>query len=882
MKAGLEVHQQLATGKLFCDCPSELSETVAGSFARRLRSASGENRAVDPAAAFQAARGLLYRYEIAESSCLVEMDEEPPHPLNPAALEVALTLALLLEARPVDEISVMRKIVVDGSNTAGFQRTALVAVDGHLELHGKRYSIASICLEEDAARKVRESDGEVTYRLDRLGIPLIEIATGPEIEGGGEAREVAEEIGALLRATRQTRRGIGTIREDVNVSAEGGRRIEIKGVQELRKIQEYVDREVGRQKALLGVRDELVRRGVAAQSGEVVDVTPVLAAISSGPLSSATRKGGPILALRLPGFAGLLRASAGSDERLGRELADHARTFGLRGLLHSDELPAYGVEASHVERLRSDLGLGPNDAFVLVTDRDRSRAEGALARVAARTRAALEGIPGETRDPLPDGRTRYSRPLPGRERMYPETDIPPIPITAEHLARLAARLPERPTALRERLSRETGLANEVVLQLVAGGRTDLFEELVRGGPAGARRSPVDPGRSGGSARRGGTRTGIPARCPGRTPSGGGDGKFRKGGDTGGAPRAREGGPDRGDRGRPRRTLRVLVRRTRGTHRASRGAERSPRPEPRRGSVLPTDGRRDARGPRPSGRSRGRRCAPTCDRPTPSRPRGVVSGGVPVATPGRSRAASLPLRRFRVVVTDVDGTLTGADRRLVPRAMSAVRWLESHGIPVVLATGNVLPIALGLHRSLGLSGPIVAENGGLLYRTVDGQERIERLADRRVALEAYRALLAAGLPVRRLFTDRWRETEVGLEPTVPLARIRRVLALRGIPVQPIATGFAIHLMERGAGKLPALRRALRPMGLRVTDCVVLGDGDNDVGMLRASGFGVSFASGSPRARRAARYVARSSFADGFVEGLKASGIMHRRRSSPGGN
>ena len=378
-------------------------------------------------------------------------------------------------------ISVMRKIVVDGSNTAGFQRTALVAVDGHLELHGKRYSIASICLEEDAARKVRESDGEVTYRLDRLGIPLIEIATGPEIEGGGEAREVAEEIGALLRATRQTRRGIGTIREDVNVSAEGGRRIEIKGVQELRKIQEYVDREVGRQKALLGVRDELVRRGVAAPSGEVVDVTPVLAAISSGPLSSATRKGGPILALRLPGFAGLLRASAGSDERLGRELADHARTFGLRGLLHSDELPAYGVEASHVERLRSDLGLGPNDAFVLVTDRDRSRAEGALARVAARTRAALEGIPGETRDPLPDGRTRYSRPLPGRERMYPETDIPPIPITAEHLARLAARLPERPTALRERLSRETGLANEVVLQLVAGGRTDLFEELVRGG-----------------------------------------------------------------------------------------------------------------------------------------------------------------------------------------------------------------------------------------------------------------------------------------------------------------------------------------------------------------------------------------------------------------
>jgi glutamyl-tRNA(Gln) amidotransferase subunit E len=175
----------------------------------------------------------------------------------------------------------------------------------------------------------------------------------------------------------------------------------------------------------------------------------------------------------------LLRAPQGSDERLGRELADAARSTGVRGLLHSDELPAYGVDASDVDRLRAALALGPNDAFVLVTDPDPSKAEAALGRVVARATAALEGIPGETRDPLPDGRTRFSRPLPGRERMYPETDIPPIPISPEHRARLAARLPERPSALRERLTRETGLAKEVVLQLVAGGRTDLFEELIR-------------------------------------------------------------------------------------------------------------------------------------------------------------------------------------------------------------------------------------------------------------------------------------------------------------------------------------------------------------------------------------------------------------------
>ncbi|MGA8303916.1 MAG: Glu-tRNA(Gln) amidotransferase subunit GatE [Thermoplasmata archaeon] len=483
MKVGLEVHQQLATGKLFCDCPSDLTEVVTGAFERTLRSTSGENRAVDIAAAFQAARGQRYRYEIVDSSCLVEMDEEPPHPLNAAALDVALTLALLLNARPVDEIAVMRKIVVDGSNTAGFQRTVLVAVDGHLDLSGKRYSILSVCLEEDAARKVAEAPGEVTFRLDRLGIPLVEIATGPEIESGNEAREVAEELGALLRATRRTRRGIGTIREDVNVSVEGGRRVEIKGVQELRKIQEYVDREVGRQKVLLGVRDELVRRGVSPPSGAAVDVTASLASISTGPLSETARKRGPILALPLPGFAGLLRAPSDSDERLGRELADQARSAGLRGLLHSDELPAYGLEADDVDRVRRELHLGSGDAFVLVTGADRRTVETALRRVTDRAAAALEGVPGETRDPLPDGRTRYSRPLPGRERMYPETDIPPIPITSDHRDRLAARLPERPAALRERLARENGLAPEVVRQLVAAGQTDRFEELVHRGHA---------------------------------------------------------------------------------------------------------------------------------------------------------------------------------------------------------------------------------------------------------------------------------------------------------------------------------------------------------------------------------------------------------------
>jgi len=481
MRAGLEVHQQLATGKLFCACPSEFSEEVEGSFARRLRAASGESRSVDPAAALQAERGLIYRYESGPANCLVEMDEEPPHPINPDALDTALTLALLLGAHPLDEIVVMRKIVVDGSNTSGFQRTALVAVDGHLELEGKHYSIPTICLEEDAARKVGESGGEVVYRLDRLGIPLVEISTGPEITDGREGRAVAEELGALLRATRAVRRGIGTIREDVNVSIEGGHRIEIKGVQELRRIQQYIDSEVERQRVLLRVRDELVQRGANPPEGNPLDVTPLFAGVTSGPLSSGARKGGPVLALRLPGFAGALRSPPGTEERLGRELADQARSVGLRGLLHSDELPGHGVDDEGVARVREQLHLEPDDAFVLVADRDPARAELALRRVAARAAAALEGIPGETRDPLPDGRTRYSRPLPGRDRMYPETDIPPIAVTAEWLARLGSALPERPGALRARLRTEYGLSAEVAGQLVGGGLAEAFELLARRG-----------------------------------------------------------------------------------------------------------------------------------------------------------------------------------------------------------------------------------------------------------------------------------------------------------------------------------------------------------------------------------------------------------------
>ncbi len=387
MKAGLEVHQQLATGKLFCACPTELSEEVTGTFVRSLRAAGGENRTVDAAAALQASRGFVYRYEIVPPSCHVEMDEEPPHPLDPAALEAALLFALLVEAHPVDEVEVMRKIVVDGSTTSGFQRTALIATGGHVEVRGRTHRIDTICLEEDAARRIGESSEGVTYRLDRLGIPLIEVATGPDITTGVEAREVAEEIGSLLRASGRVRRGIGTIHEDVNVSTEGGRRIEIKGVQELRKIQDYVDQEVDRQRVLLGVRDELVRWGASVPEGPPREVTELFRETQYGPMAEIRRTRGVAFALVLRGFQGLLASPAGTEERLGRELASYARSVGLGGLLHSDELPGHGIDEPLLREVRRALRLGELDAFVLMAAPSREKASMALERVAVRARA---------------------------------------------------------------------------------------------------------------------------------------------------------------------------------------------------------------------------------------------------------------------------------------------------------------------------------------------------------------------------------------------------------------------------------------------------------------------------------------------------------------
>ncbi|MEM3519854.1 MAG: Glu-tRNA(Gln) amidotransferase subunit GatE, partial [Candidatus Hadarchaeales archaeon] len=478
LRVGLEIHQELSGGKLFCGCGSELDDGPPKMIVRRrLRPTQSELGEVDRAALAEALKGKGFRYEVTKNSCLVEMDCEPPHPVNEKALDAALEISLLLNAKPVEEIHVMRKIVIDGSNTTGFQRTMLVATDGWVEVDGKKYSIKTICLEEDAARKMGEDENEVTYRLDRLGIPLVEIATGAEFSDPETPAKVALYIGQLMRATGKVKRGIGTIRQDINISIAGGARQEIKGIQELELIPEVIRREVQRQKALLEIREELKRRGAVAVKENFFDVTKVFSTTGSQIIKRAVANGGVVLAVVLPRFGGLLGKEVQPGRRFGTELADVARVYGkVGGIFHTDELPGCGIGLREVEEMRRAVGAEADDAVVLVADR-REKAELALRKVVERANMALEGVPEETRRALPDGNTEFMRPLPGAARMYPETDIPPVLVEAGRLRKIRRALAEPPEVTVERL-RRMGLSQHLAEKVVFSGNAELLETLV--------------------------------------------------------------------------------------------------------------------------------------------------------------------------------------------------------------------------------------------------------------------------------------------------------------------------------------------------------------------------------------------------------------------
>ncbi|MDY6776591.1 MAG: Glu-tRNA(Gln) amidotransferase subunit GatE [Candidatus Nanohaloarchaea archaeon] len=469
-RCGIEIHQQLDTStKLFCNCPTEPGEQRSDQVERELRPVPSEIGEVDRAARFEYLKGKDFTYNVyPDVSCLVEMDEEPPHPVDDEALESGLEAALLMNCDVPDEIHVMRKTVIDGSNTAGFQRTAVIGLNGSIETSKGEVEIEDMELEEDSAGIHSKDKGEGVFDLDRLGVPLLEIGTDASIQDPEHAREVAEKIGMLLRSTGKVKRGLGTIRQDVNVSIEEGARVEIKGFQELELMDELVRKEVERQRSLAELVEEL--DGPVASSIE--DVTGVFDGSGNEIIQRVLDSEGVVLGFKLEGLEGRMKEDLCEGLHLGKELANYAKASGVNGIIHSDEdLERYGLEEQFKE-LEEEMGKEDGEVLCVVAAKEEE-ARNAAEAVTDRADLLAEKVPEETRT-ADETLTRYARPLPGEARMYPETDIPPIVMGEEKLERV-----EVPATLEEREEKFQGMVGEELAeQVINSGRADLFEDLV--------------------------------------------------------------------------------------------------------------------------------------------------------------------------------------------------------------------------------------------------------------------------------------------------------------------------------------------------------------------------------------------------------------------
>ncbi|MGL4669664.1 MAG: Glu-tRNA(Gln) amidotransferase subunit GatE [Methanobacteriaceae archaeon] len=499
LKMGLEIHQQLnSKSKLFCPCLTELVDKKGDNeFQRNLRPTQSELGQIDRAAFAEARRKMKFSYEYyVNETCLVETDDEPPHGLNKEALEISMTIGSLLNMNIADEVHCMRKQVIDGSNTGGFQRTALIATNGYLDTPYGRVAIENLCLEEDAARKVDNSSSSssgscscsssnnskganVHFRLDRLGIPLAEITTDPSIHHPEQVKEVAYQLGQVLRSTN-VKRGLGTIRQDLNISIANGSRVEIKGVQNLDLMPEIVENEVKRQLALIEIKEELENRNLTVDSvgDKLFDLNDVFEDTNSKILANAES----IKAIVLKGFGGLIGKEVQSGRRFGTEIASYTKKVGVSGIFHSDELPAYGISADEVNIVAKKLNCninndGTGDAFIIVAHNEDVTIS-ALGECIRRAKMAFEGVLEETRKSLDNGNTEYMRPLPTANRMYLETDIPFIKIPREEVTKIASNLPELPDEKKARILKEYNLSEDLANQLVRRNQTDIFEEII--------------------------------------------------------------------------------------------------------------------------------------------------------------------------------------------------------------------------------------------------------------------------------------------------------------------------------------------------------------------------------------------------------------------
>ena len=478
LKVGLEIHQQLDTSKkLFCKCRPIESDEYTEKFSRRLRTAKSELGELDPAALFEKTKSKKINYYAnSQSSCLVEKDEEPPHDLDHDAKKISLLISSMLESKIFSEIHVMRKTVIDGSNTTGFQRTMLVSQGGNLKVNGKKIGVQAVCLEEDAAKLLKDEQNERNYSLDRLGVPLVEIALEPVSTKPSEVKEIALTLGRLLRVTRMVKRGIGSIRQDVNISVMNSGVVEVKGVQQLDQLEKIIGYEAKRQHGLILIAEKLKKLSITISNEDVFDVTEVLKDCESKIIQKALKSKAKIKAIRIRNFSGMFGFEPYPGIRLGKEIGQLVRFFGIGGVFHSDELPNYGINDPYVDKIRKYLELVDVDGFLIIAGED-PKLDYAIDSIIKRIQDATDGVPAETRGVTQDSETIFLRPRPGASRMYPETDIPSISVLPEEIKLARENIPKSWDDSIAEIQKKYNLNSQLSEQIFDSEYMELFEKI---------------------------------------------------------------------------------------------------------------------------------------------------------------------------------------------------------------------------------------------------------------------------------------------------------------------------------------------------------------------------------------------------------------------
>lgn len=480
VKVGLEIHQQLNTQKkLFCSCTPIESDEYTKKFQRNLRAVKSELGEYDPAALFEKSKSKTIMYFAnSQSSCLVEEDEEPPHSLDKNAKDLALIIASSLKSNIFSEIYPMRKTVIDGSNTTGFQRTMLISQGGFIEVDGDKIGVQSICLEEDAAKLLGDKGSIREYSLDRLGVPLIEIALEPVEGTPSKIKKIALTLGKLLRSTKKVTRGIGSIRQDVNVSVKnGGSVVEIKGVQQLDQLEKIIEFEAKRQHGLVKIAEKLRNSNFGEISNtSIIDITSDWDDCQSKIIQKALKDKFRIKAVKIPNFSGMFGYTPYEGIRLGKEIGQLVKFYGIGGIFHSDELPNYGIEEKDVDIVKNILNIKQNDAFFVIAA-PLSKIDFVIESIIQRINQAIKGVPPETRLATPNGETVFLRPRPGASRMYPETDIPPILVTKKEMDVARSNVPKSWDDSIKDLQKKYGLNMQLAEQIFDSQYIELFEKL---------------------------------------------------------------------------------------------------------------------------------------------------------------------------------------------------------------------------------------------------------------------------------------------------------------------------------------------------------------------------------------------------------------------